>query len=173
MIPRAVPEALLCLLRDPSPGHGQSHEHSWEQGAAAPSPGAFPCSGGLHSQLGTARVGTSPVRVAGPAQPIPLSVQVVQPGAVSGGRGVGKGQLQERGRAPGQRPGVREQPALSARSPGSLTRWVAIQKKNPPNPQVPANSSCGGMSRSTRGQIKSFRSDPHLPRAEIHGFEVS
>lgn len=173
MIPRAVPEAWLCLLRDPSPGHGQSHEHSWEQGAAAPSPGAFPCSGGLHSQLGTARVGTSPVRVAGPAQPIPLSVQVVQPGAVSGGRGVGKGQLQERGRAPGQRPGVREQPALSARSPGSLTRWVAIQKKIPQilrYLQIPAVVECP-VPQGARPNPLGVT--PHLPRAEIHGFEVS
>lgn len=50
---------------------------------------------------------------------------------------------------------------------------VGCNPKNPQNPQVAANSRCGGMSRSTRGQTKSFRSDPHLPWAEIHSFEVS
>lgn len=113
-----------------------------------------------------------PLRVAGLAQPIPLSMQVVQPGAVSGGRGVSEGQLRERSSAPGQRPGVREQPALSARGPRMDTRWVAIQKISPIH-RVPANFRCGGMSHSTRGQTESFRSDPHLPQTEIQGFEVS
>lgn len=144
MIPWAVPEALLCLRRDPTPGHGQIHEHIWEQAAAALSPwGLFPARaisipavmGGIPPGHGSGSAGL--------AQPIPLSIQVVQPGAVSGGRGVGKGQLRERGSAPGQRPGVREQPALSTRSPATDTRWVAIQKKSP-NPQVPASSRCGG-----------------------------
>lgn len=184
MIPWAVAEALLCPWSDPTPGHGQTHEHSWEPAAAALSPRAFPCSGDLHSRTDGRDPTWARLRLA-PAPcvwqgwrspslcPSRWCNQELCPVAVESGRGSYRG---EAATGAGQR--SRTAPWCSGTAGSECPQpqhghEVGCNPKNPQNPQVAASSRCGGMSRSTRGQTKSFRSDPHLPRAEIHSFEVS